>query len=87
VALSNNDVTAIAKELAEEMTSKKRSQWVDPSTHAEHHEWISERMQAEEEIKAFRRKIIQSSIVWVVPLSLGFVGVALWRHLKYLISQ
>lgn len=82
MSLTPEEIDAIALKTSEHMTDKKRAQWVDPDTHAEHHDWVKRQMVSEEEKRKIKQKIIQSAIVWAAPICLGFVATALWHAFK-----
>lgn len=87
MSLDQEDINAIAAKTSEYMIANKKLQWVDPETHATHHDWIKQKLIDEEEARKVRQKIIQSAIVWVVPICLSFVGFALWQAFKTAIKN
>jgi hypothetical protein len=77
--MENFNIDELANKVADRMMSAKRAQWVDPETHANHHEWIKGKQAFESDIKALKRRIIMSACIWAVPLILAFAASALWR--------
>lgn len=49
---------------------------VDAKTHGIHHEWLSERIEAEKTRKEFYKELTKTVISWSVPTLLG--GVLYW---------
>jgi len=77
--LSETELSSIARKLSEQLTANKRAFWVDPEIHAQHHEWVKQRKQDEDDLRSFRQKVIQSAILYAVPLALAFVALASWK--------
>lgn len=46
--LTDDEINAIAKQMADTLTQQRRLQWVDPETHYQHHEWVEQRRQEDE---------------------------------------
>ena len=85
MSLSDDDATKVASLIADELTTKKRAQWIDPETHSDHHAWIGDKQKNEQEWKKFRSKVLESSVGWAVPLVLMFICVAMWHELENII--
>jgi hypothetical protein len=79
--LSKDDIDLIAEEVAKKFIESKRAHWVDPEVHAVHHEFIKQRITDEEDYRRFRRRAMQSALLWMLPIILGFIGLAVWRQL------
>jgi len=80
-SLSPEDVEAISEQVANRLFR------VDAETHEEHHDWIKEKIAAEVERRRSRRRILESALIWALPLALVFVGTALWESVKKLASS
>lgn len=79
--LTQDDIDAIAEEVANKFIESKRAHWVDPEIHAIHHDYIKNRIADEEDYRRFRRRAMQSALLWMLPIILGFIGLAVWRQL------
>lgn len=80
------DVERIADTLATKIMDSKRAQWVDPETHADHHDWVKGRMASEKDIRELKKRIVMSACIWAVPLILAFLASAVWRDIVRLIK-
>jgi hypothetical protein len=69
----------LADKVADKIMAAKRAYWVDPETHADHHDWVRAKKAGEEEFKQLRRRIILSACIWAVPIILAFIVSAIWR--------
>lgn len=79
--LTTQDIEAIASKTADELSTRKRAQWVDPETHQEHHTWVSRQLKRETEYSELRQKILTSACIWAIPIVLAFALSALGREL------
>jgi len=73
------NIDDLADKVADRIMVAKRLQWVDPETHANHHEWIKGKQAFEEDIKNLKRRIILSACIWAVPIILAFLLSSVWR--------
>lgn len=55
---------------------------IDACSHAEHHEWIQERIEKDKALKEFYRETTKMVIQWSVPVVLGAAYYWLHEHLK-----
>lgn len=79
--LSSEELDRVAEILAEKLFNEKRALWIDPEHHHAQHQWIHSKMLDEEEMRKLRRKIIESAVIWAVPLIVGFVCMIFWDGL------
>jgi hypothetical protein len=87
--MTPDDLEKLA-ELASEKTvaklcSEKKARWMEPETHERQHEWVSQKMLDESERRSMRRRIIESSLAWAMPLAIMFFATALWQYFKHLV--
>lgn len=85
--MSAEQLDKIAARVADELTDRKRALWVEPETHHRHHAWVDSKIVDEEEIKALKKKIIESAVIWAVPIIIGFVVSIFWDGLLAFIKQ
>ena len=52
---------------------------LDRNTHAEHHQWLAERIAREAERAEFWRTIQMKTFPWMVVALLGSAGTAIWK--------
>ena len=76
--LTDDEINAIAKQMADTLTQQRRLQWVDPETHYQHHEWVEQRRQEDERRREFRNKVIQSATIWAVIIACGYAAKTMW---------
>ena len=80
--LTHQELDAIAEKIAIKLIDEKRAMWVDPEIHHEDHQWIKSKRFDEVELKKLRRKIIESAVIYAVPIVCGFVALVFWDGLK-----
>ena len=85
--LSTEDLDQLAALLMEKMFDEKRARWIEPEEHHAQHQWIKTKMLDEEEMRKLRRKIIESAVIWAVPLIIGFVCAVFWDGLQQLVKK
>lgn len=85
--LTASQIESISESLARKLVDEKRALWVDPETHAAHHEWIKARLADEADIREMRKRVIESAIVWALPLFLSLIGLAVWQYVKSAITN
>lgn len=76
--LSAEQIDRVAELLAEKLFNEKRALWIEPEQHHAQHQWIQSKMLDEEEMRKLRRKIIESAVIWAVPLIVGFICMVFW---------
>ncbi len=77
--LSSEEISAIARETAQNLTAEYKQLWIDRETHYHDHIWIAEQKRRQEDWAAFKRKIISSAAIWALILLLGFIGMSTWQ--------
>lgn len=68
----------VASILAEKLFNEKRALWIEPEAHHSQHKWIESKMLSEEQMRQLRMKIIESAVIWAVPIIAGFVLMVFW---------
>lgn len=81
MSLKQDEIDLIASAVTEKLVNEKRAYWVDPETHAEHHEWVKKQIESEKDRRKFRQQVIRSSILWAVPIVIAFVVTSTWKEL------
>lgn len=80
------DHKTLAREIIEEMKAGGHTLWVDPETHAEQHQFISElikdRKDRNERRKRIEEKIAGSLILSTLLIVIGFIGAGALEWLK-----
>lgn len=88
--LGDEDIRAIAKQLAVELRASKDAWWVEPEVHATHHRFMSEWLQARAERRDFWRKVKQTVLGGLIVGAAGwlawFLGTAVWEHFVALLK-
>lgn len=79
--MTENDAAILAKKVVDELTTRKRAQWVDPETHFEHHRHVATLMQREADMSELKKKIIYSACLWALPLLLMWVASSFWQSI------
>ena len=69
-------------EIAHRVAAIMSAQQIPDCLHDAQHEWVKMRMQDEADMRAFRKRVIEAAIIYVIPLALGFVCFALWRTIR-----
>lgn len=77
--LSDQELDSLAERLSVCLIDSRRAHWVDPETHADHHEYLRDKISSETEMKAFRKKVAESTAVGGLILLLGFLGTAIFQ--------
>lgn len=80
--LTAEQIDEVANKLAQKLFDEKRALWVDPETHHQDHEWVKSKRLYESELRDLRKKIIQSAVIWAVPIVCGFVIALFWDAFK-----
>lgn len=80
MALEQDDIDRIAEKLSVCLIESRKARWVDPDTHAAHHEWAAVKMSSEAEWRAMRLRVIESAAIWAIPIIIGFVATAIWHE-------
>lgn len=84
--MSPDEIEAVSDLVVKKLCDAKRARWVDPDTHDDHHNWVAAKMKDEEERRAMRRKVIESSIGWALPIFLAFIAVSAWQSILHSIK-
>ena len=77
--MEQQDIDRIAAKVADELSTRKRAQWVDPETHMQHHQHVAVLIRREADLAELRKKIIYSACMWAVPLICAFVLSSSWQ--------
>lgn len=85
--LSAEDIDQLAAILMVKMFDEKRARWIEPEEHHEQHQWIRSKMLDENEMRKLRRKIIESAVIWAVPIIIGFVCAVFWDGLLQMLKR
>lgn len=80
--LTPDDIESIAELTAKKLIDEKRAKWVDPDTHDNHHEWVRKKMQDENDRRAMRRRVIESALIWALPIFLTFFAGSIFHSIK-----
>lgn len=79
--------SAEINELSDEVSKnlrKRRS--IAPDKHEKHHAWIEQKLEDEEDLRKYRKKVIRSGLFWAMGLAAVFtlkaVGKALYLAFK-----
>jgi len=69
---SNNiaDKIVIKLESSRSLSSQK---------HDVHHKWVDDKIDSEKETRKARKRIFESSLIWALPIALGFIATAVWK--------
>lgn len=84
---STEDLDRVAAILAEKLFNEKRALWIEPEQHHAQHQWVHSKMLDEDEMRKLRRKIIESAVIWAVPIIIGFVCAVFWDGLLQMIKR
>jgi hypothetical protein len=76
-----HEIDTLAVRVADELSSRKRAQWVDPDTHSDHHRFVGRQMQREIDMTELKRKIAYSACIWAVPFILLWVASSFWQSI------
>lgn len=77
--LTDNEVQAIAERTATCLNAQYKQLWIDRDTHYQDHMWIDAERSRQQEVREFRRKIIQGAALWAVVGVLGFLVLSAWH--------
>lgn len=85
--LTDEQAEEIAERVARKIMEEKRAAWIDSETHAKHHNWVKNKMQDEDDWRAMRKRIIESSLAWALPIFITAMCTALWQYFKHHVTK
>lgn len=77
--LSEQQVELIAQKVAALVRTEDEAHTIQ---HAKHHEWVENRIRDERQLKEIRKRIVESTVIWALPIALFFLGKAIWYYVK-----
>lgn len=79
--MTHEEADLLASRIADELSTRKRAQWVDPETHMQHHQHVAVLIRREEELTELKKKILYSACMWAIPLIFAFVLSSFWQSI------
>lgn len=76
--MTETEIREMAEIVAESLRRNGSPYWVEPNTHKSHHDWVSGRLKAENELVELKKKIVYSACIWAVPIIIAWATSSMW---------
>jgi len=77
--LSDVETERIAQQITTKLAENKQTHWVESEIHYLDHQWVKHQRENQQDVKAFRDKVIQSSLAGVFVIIIVFTLKTLWK--------
>lgn len=80
--LSEEQLDKIVEKLAGKLKAQRHNRVVSNEEHNDHHIFITQFIKDQSLRRKFHRKIVESSVIWAIPVLITIVCVGLWASFK-----